>query len=269
MLYNYGKPYSLNGTPGNNQPAQPTLPEPPACPNGTIYIIRPGDTMFRIANQYNISLQQLLRANPQVINPNVIFVGQRLCVPSQITPRPPVPEPFCTDGTIYIVQRGDSLFTIARKFGITLQRLIQANPQIPDPNVVEIGMRVCVPIQDTPLPSGVCHVNLVPMLPEILGGTAFINTNDSTLWVATFGLPAPVQFDDKFCMYVAWLVNRVDDTYQRTDLRACLPGFEAGYCKFNTEIKSYDEIIITAETVPVPSKPCGPIVLKGNCKKCI
>jgi len=269
VYYNYGLPYTLNGAPINNQPSVPVLPEPPACPEGTIYIVRPGDTMFRIANQYNISLQQLLRANPQVVNPNVIFVGQRLCVPTQITPTPPTPGPFCPDGTVYIVQRGDSLFSIARKFGITLQRLIQANPQIPNPNIVEVGMRVCIPIPSTPTPTGICRVNLIPTLPEGLGGTAYINYNEKAMWIAAFGLPAPSKFDDKFCVYVAWLANRVNDTYLKLELKACQQGIEAGYMKFTTGLEGYDELIVTAEPIPVASKPCGPIVLKGNCKQCM
>lgn len=268
VLYNYGIPYTLNGAPVN-QPILPTLPEPPACPNGTVYTVRPGDTMFRIANQYNISLQQLLQANPQVMNPNIIYVGQRLCVPAKITPPPPVPEPFCPNGTIYIVQRGDSLFSIARRSGVTLQQLIQANPQIPDPNVVEVGSRICIPVADKPLPTGVCQINLAPMIPKVLGATAFIDYNESILWIATFGLPAPMEFDDNFCVYTVWLVNRSNNTYLSTELKACVSGIEAGYCKFTTTLEGYDEIIVTPESIPVPSKPCGPIVLKGNTNQCL
>ncbi len=269
MYYNYGLPYSLNGAPGNYPPSFPALPEPPACPNGTIYTVRPGDTMFRIANQYNVSLQQLIRANPQVANPNVIYVGQRLCVPAEITPTPPSPEPFCQNGTIYIVQRGDSLFTIARKFGVTLQQLIQANPQISNPNIIEVGARVCVPIPTPPTPEGICRINLVPVIPEGLGGTAFINYKEPQMWLTTFGLPAPSKFDDKLCVYVAWLVDRVNNSYLKVELKACLQGIEAGYCKFTTGLEGYEELIVTAEPMPVASKPVGPTVLKGNCKQCM
>lgn len=43
----------------------------------------------------------------------------------------------CENGTIYVVKTGDLLFSIAKKYGITVKDMIEANPQIADPNVVE------------------------------------------------------------------------------------------------------------------------------------
>ena len=45
----------------------------------------------------------------------------------------------------YTVVSGDTMFLIAQRFGITLQALIAANPQIPDPNVIFPGDVLCVP----------------------------------------------------------------------------------------------------------------------------
>ncbi len=120
-------------------------PEPPTCPGGTIYTIEPGDTMFRIANRYGVNLIALNNANPQISNPNVIFAGQRICVPKIITPQPP-PQNSCLDGRVYLVQRGDTMYNIARRFGISVQEIIAANPQVPDPNLLNIGQEICVPI---------------------------------------------------------------------------------------------------------------------------
>ncbi|WP_207706885.1 SafA/ExsA family spore coat assembly protein [Alkaliphilus pronyensis] len=253
MYYNYKRQNPVNN-----------FPPPPPCIGGTIYTVRPGDTMFRIANEYGISLQQLIEANPQVQNPNIITPGQKICVPSKIVPPPP-PE-FCTDGTIYIVQQGDSMFTIARRFGVTLQRLIAANPQVADPNVIEVGQQICIPIPDLPLPENICKAELRPLREGVLGGTAFINEATPTLWITTFGLPAPAEIDSCYCVYVAWVYNPVADAYVKTKLQPTgLSGIEGGYSTFPSLItfEGYKEIIVTAEPRNIPARPSGEVVLSG------
>lgn len=263
MYYNYDSFY--NGEPMMNT----QLPEPTSCIGGTIYVVRPGDTMFRIANQFNISLQTLIQANPQISNPNVLFIGQRICIPGVPVPPPPPPTPFCPDGIVYVVQRGDSLFTIARRFGVTLERLIAANPQIADPNVLEIGQRICVPVPDVPLPAGICRVNLVPQISGVLGGTAFINLDDPTLWVTTFGLPNLGTVGECYKSYVAWVVDRDRDAYFRVELKSTgLPGIDAGYGTTTGSLRTYDEIIVTTEPSPIPNRPSGTVVLRGSLLGC-
>ena len=142
---------------------QPQLPPPPPCPNGFIYTVQPGDTLFLIAQRFGVSLQALIQANPQIPDPNTIFPGQRICVPTGVVVPPP--PPACPGGFIYRVQPGDTLFFIAQRFGVTLQALIQANPQIPDPNVLVPGQLICVPTIPTappppppPCPNGVLYM---------------------------------------------------------------------------------------------------------------
>lgn len=57
------------------------VPPVRACPEGADrYVVRPGDTFFRIARRRNISVDSLLRANPDV-NPDALLIGQEICVP--------------------------------------------------------------------------------------------------------------------------------------------------------------------------------------------
>ncbi|NLW55851.1 MAG: LysM peptidoglycan-binding domain-containing protein, partial [Firmicutes bacterium] len=52
-----------------------------------------GDSLFLIAQRFGISLQELIAANPQIENPNLIFPGQLICVPiATVPPPPPCPE---------------------------------------------------------------------------------------------------------------------------------------------------------------------------------
>ncbi len=49
---------------------------------GGTYTVAPGDTMWKIAVRYQIGVSELIKANPQITNPSMIYVGQRLNIPS-------------------------------------------------------------------------------------------------------------------------------------------------------------------------------------------
>jgi len=59
----------------------------PAQPGGTPavvpYTVKPGDTLYRIAQAYGVPLWKLIAANPQIKNPNLIYVGQTVYVPTR------------------------------------------------------------------------------------------------------------------------------------------------------------------------------------------
>src|SRR5690554_1124906 len=46
------------------------------------YTVRPGDTLWKIAGQYQIGLTELINANPQIANPDMIYIGQQVNIPS-------------------------------------------------------------------------------------------------------------------------------------------------------------------------------------------
>lgn len=111
---------------------------PRVCPGASV-TVRPGDTLFSIARRFGTTVEALLAANPG-IDPNNLQIGQVICLPA------PAPGPVpCPGGRIHVVQPGETLFLIAQRNGIPLALLISANPQIPDPNVIQVGQQICIP----------------------------------------------------------------------------------------------------------------------------
>ncbi len=55
---------------------------PPAAAQSGTYTVARGDTMWKIAVRYQIGVSELIQANPQLKNPNMIYVGQKINIPS-------------------------------------------------------------------------------------------------------------------------------------------------------------------------------------------
>ncbi len=138
----------------------------PALPTATIvpttdqvYVVRLGDTLFKIAQRFKLTVKQLAEANG-ITNPALIYEGQSLRIPdgsavtatlspAQPTPVPATPPP--ASGT-YTVQVGDTLFKIAVRFKTTTAVLISLNT-LPNPNIVYVGQVLKVPADGQVIPS--------------------------------------------------------------------------------------------------------------------
>ena len=164
------------------------------CPAGTIaYTIVAGDTIYSLAIKYHTSVQQILTANPG-INPNLLQIGQVICIPSQ------KPTPPCT-GTLYTIKAGDTLYDIARRSNTTVNALIAANPGI-SPTALKIGQVICIPGTG---PGKICPPNTFAY--TIKAGDNFYqlaikyNTSVSAIGAANPGVnPNRLQIGQQICI---------------------------------------------------------------------
>ena len=110
--------------------SQTPPPPPPPPPTGQVYYVKRGDTLRNIASRLSTTVDELLKINPQITNPNLIYVGQAITIPA--------------GAASYIVQKGDTLRIIANKFGTTVDNLLSLNPNIKNANLIYVGQVINV-----------------------------------------------------------------------------------------------------------------------------
>lgn len=112
-------------------------------------IVQPGDTLLELSRKHNVPYHRLVAVNPQIQNPNQIYPGQVVILPTapQRTPASEVQR---------VVRPGDTMFFIAREFGVPLNQLIANNPQVNDPNLIYPGMILTVR-RGRPCPSNIVN----------------------------------------------------------------------------------------------------------------
>jgi LysM repeat protein len=103
------------------------------------HTVQYGETVASIAGRYGVSVQSLVAAN-ELESANVIYVGQRLVIP----PAAPVVA-------THIVQPGESLLTIGRRYGVSIWAIAERN-NIRNVNLLFVGQRLVIPSGEEPTP---------------------------------------------------------------------------------------------------------------------
>ena len=95
------------------------------------YVVQSGDTLYKIANYYNMSIKELMELNS--LTSSVLSIGQVLKVKPRNNQQIPSGIACYGEGYVapryetYVVKKGDSLYTIARKFKTTVDDLVELN----------------------------------------------------------------------------------------------------------------------------------------------
>ncbi len=105
----------------------------------TWHTVRVGETLSGIARFYGVSTASLMQAN-NISNPNRIFVGQSLCIPT--SGGSDWGNSSCS--AIHVVTRGETMIGISRYYGVSAFDIMQANG-IYNGNHIYVGQRLCIP----------------------------------------------------------------------------------------------------------------------------
>jgi LysM repeat protein len=111
-------------------PSGSGVPSTPPPASGQFYTVQRGDTLRKIADRLNTTVDAILKVNPQIYNPNLIYAGQVINLPAGLS--------------TYVVQRGDTLKGIAYRYGTSLEALLNLNPQITNANLIYVGQVIRV-----------------------------------------------------------------------------------------------------------------------------
>jgi LysM repeat protein/peptidoglycan hydrolase-like protein with peptidoglycan-binding domain len=107
-----------------------------------------GDTLASIAAQAGLTLAEVMAANLDIKNPDVIAVGQVILLPAK--GGGDAPAVAVAETTIYTVRSGDSLAVIARRYEIDLPALLAANANISNPDRIRAGQTIIIPVKMPP-----------------------------------------------------------------------------------------------------------------------
>ncbi|MFS0666775.1 glycoside hydrolase family 18 protein [Peribacillus frigoritolerans] len=94
-----------------------------------IHVVRPGQTLYGIAQTYSVTVDRLVESN-KIPNPNNLVSGQALVIPIV--------------GSYYFVQPGDSLYSISQRVDVPVQELANING-ISESQVLSVGYRLYIP----------------------------------------------------------------------------------------------------------------------------
>ncbi len=127
-------------------------PAPPVSSrsgDGFYHAVQSGDTLSSIGRRFGVGVDRLVSEN-RITNPNALRIGQQIFIPgkkgSQATGAPPPSgqRPPAASGTVHTVAQGETLYRIARTYGVTPADISAANG-MSNPNALRIGQRLTIP----------------------------------------------------------------------------------------------------------------------------
>ncbi|MGM0889800.1 MAG: phage tail tip lysozyme [Bacillota bacterium] len=131
-IVGFGRPAYLDEAAGGPVNTNPQMQK---------YTVQPGDSLWKIADIYKVNLDEVRKANPDIHDPNNLQVGKVINIPNAaggpVNNNPQMQK--------YTVQPGDSLWKIADIYKVNLDEVRKANPDIHDPNNLQVGKVINIP----------------------------------------------------------------------------------------------------------------------------
>lgn len=149
----------------------------------TIHIVQRGESLWRIARIYGVTVDELARLNG-LPPTSGIFAGQRLLVPDRSNPQAVVVAPPQSAEAFHTVARGETLFRIAQAYGLTVSELASAN-DIRDPSLIYAGQRLLIPARAESLPAEPSSAFPAPIANIRLRSTTFTEGQTASAVITT------------------------------------------------------------------------------------
>jgi LysM repeat protein len=145
-------------TTGEQAPATGGEGETPVDPNQprqtTIYVVQSGDTLGKIAQQFDVPIEEIAAAN-NMVSVDVLDIGQELTIPGDdfvsSAPATAVPtegqttaETPATGERVHTVQQGENLYRIGLQYGFTVSEL-QTYNNLANPDSLDVGQLIKIP----------------------------------------------------------------------------------------------------------------------------
>ena len=105
------------------------------------YIVQKGDTLYSIAKKNDISISDLKKYN-DLTNDN-LSIGQELNIPKGISIITPSEDEVINEGSVYEVKKGDTLYSISKKFNTSIDKIKELNSLVGD--ILTIGTNLLIP----------------------------------------------------------------------------------------------------------------------------
>ncbi len=130
------------------------------------HTVQAGENLYRISLRYGTTVTALSQANG-ITNPNMVYVGQVLIIPTTavppvatpmpttlpgtpaVTPAPTATTPASTAEIVHVVQVGENLHRIALKYNTTSAAIASHNA-IANPNLIYVGQSLRIPAAGAP-----------------------------------------------------------------------------------------------------------------------
>ena len=103
---------------------------PPTTEETRLYTVKKGDSLYSIAKNYNTTIDKIKNINN--LASNNLSIGQILKIPT----------PSINNSTIYIVKKGDSLYSIAKKYNTTIDNIKKKNNLTS--NLLSVGQKIII-----------------------------------------------------------------------------------------------------------------------------
>jgi cell wall-associated NlpC family hydrolase len=163
----------------------------------SVYVVQPGDSLSRIAQRFSTSTQAILGMNPEITNPDLIRVGQRIQIPTE--PDAPAAPGVSTPATA--TEARERLLAEARRLQGTPYRM---SPPPDGTTCLDCSLFVVTALRNagTPLPPGVRTAEQIRQACEPIADWSGVQPGDLLFFEKTYDAGRPTASDGRLATHV-------------------------------------------------------------------